>query len=589
LDQSDDQIFETTRQWLEGDPARNGGNGGAYTRFFHLVVDELHLYRGTAGTEVAYLIRLLLDRLGLTPDSPQLRILASSASLTPGDAQTNKFLGQFFGIEVNQVADRFAVIAEQPLELGGIQPALPAEVVDRLVALGRSLEGSNETGLEDAVQTIAGHNGIGNQLLAACVREGEHAPRALRLSAFANRLFPALDEEARAIAVRGLLRALSEIPEGQEAVALPRFRFHWMARMVEGIWAALDANAPAAFDDPHRTVGELGMEAGQLFNAKGQRVLETLYCDNCETLYLAGYRGPAGLPALPGQPVPEQLLPSSPDLEQLPTGFVDSRTDQETHDRLAVFWPQPRGEDGVPAPAGLGPWENGQAKRSALGDDRAGWNVGAADRAQQSGWQPAYLNAQTGVLRRGRAPAGEDGHIPGYLFCLDDVPLEDRRHYDALPHVCACCGADYSRRKGRLSPIRSYRTGINRMAQMLAKHLFLVLPEQGRKLVAFSDSREQAAVLANGIEVNHWYDAMRALLFHKISFGALDPRLQWQRAALRAWDDQPDAERTPDRLFGFFNANWPNQALTPEEQGWKRDLRNWLESELEGAVAPALT
>lgn len=587
-DQSDEQIFEATRQWLAGDPAHDGGNGGIFTRFFHLVVDELHLYRGTAGTEVAYLIRLLLDRLDLAPDSPQLRILASSASLTPGDAQTNQFLGQFFGIEANQVADRFEVFAEQPLELGGAQPALSAQVVTPLLTLGRALEAGNDTGLQEAVNAITGQQGISNQLLAACVRENERAPRALKLSDFANQLFPALDAAARAIALRGLLRALSEIPEGQGAIALPRFRLHWMARMVEGIWAALDANAPAAFGDPHRTAGDLGMEAGQLFNSRGQRLLETLYCDNCEALYLAGYRGPAALSALPGQPVPEQLLPSSPDLEQLPTGFVDSRTDRETHDRLAVFWPQPQTGNGVPAPAGLGAWENGQAKRSALGDDRAGWNVGAADRAQQSGWQPAYLNAQTGVLRRGAAPAGQAGHIPGYVFSLDHVPLQDRRDYDALPHVCACCGADYSMRTQRLSPIRSYRTGINRMAQMLAKHLFLVLPEQGRKLVAFSDSREQAAVLANGIEVNHWDDAMRALLFHKISFGALDPRLQWQRAAMRAWDDQHDAERTPDRLFGFFNANWPNQSLTPEEQGWKRDLRNWLESELEGAVAPAL-
>jgi ATP-dependent helicase YprA (DUF1998 family) len=43
-------------------------------------VDELHTYRGTPGTEVAYLIRVLLDRLGLSPESPQLRIIASSAS-----------------------------------------------------------------------------------------------------------------------------------------------------------------------------------------------------------------------------------------------------------------------------------------------------------------------------------------------------------------------------------------------------------------------------------------------------------------------------------------------------------------------------
>ena len=64
-------IFSATRDWLASDE-RN---------IFHLVIDELHTYRGTPGTEVAYLLRVLLDRLGLNPDHPQLRIIASSASL----------------------------------------------------------------------------------------------------------------------------------------------------------------------------------------------------------------------------------------------------------------------------------------------------------------------------------------------------------------------------------------------------------------------------------------------------------------------------------------------------------------------------
>jgi len=68
-------VFDLTRQWLAAD----------HSRVFHFIVDELHTYRGTPGTEVAYLIRVLLERLGLTPDSPQLRIIASSASLA-GDS-----------------------------------------------------------------------------------------------------------------------------------------------------------------------------------------------------------------------------------------------------------------------------------------------------------------------------------------------------------------------------------------------------------------------------------------------------------------------------------------------------------------------
>ena len=74
--QIEDPIFSLTRDWLvQNDDA-----------VFHLVIDELHLYRGTAGTEVAYLLRLLLERLGLRPGDPKLRVAASSASLTGDDA-----------------------------------------------------------------------------------------------------------------------------------------------------------------------------------------------------------------------------------------------------------------------------------------------------------------------------------------------------------------------------------------------------------------------------------------------------------------------------------------------------------------------
>ena len=67
----DSGLLDHTRQWLEESP----------DHVFHVVVDELHMYRGTAGTEVALLIRNLLNRLGLTPDLPQVRFIATSASL----------------------------------------------------------------------------------------------------------------------------------------------------------------------------------------------------------------------------------------------------------------------------------------------------------------------------------------------------------------------------------------------------------------------------------------------------------------------------------------------------------------------------
>ena len=80
-------IFSDTKKWLEE----------SSSHIFHLVIDELHTYRGTAGTEVAYLLRILLDRLGLQPSSPQVQFLASSASLEENQ-QSIDFLSEFFVI-----------------------------------------------------------------------------------------------------------------------------------------------------------------------------------------------------------------------------------------------------------------------------------------------------------------------------------------------------------------------------------------------------------------------------------------------------------------------------------------------------------
>jgi len=66
---------------------RRSGWNKRRKRFFISLSTNCHLYRGTAGTEVAYLLRLLLMRLGISPGHPKLRVLASSASLEPSEPQ----------------------------------------------------------------------------------------------------------------------------------------------------------------------------------------------------------------------------------------------------------------------------------------------------------------------------------------------------------------------------------------------------------------------------------------------------------------------------------------------------------------------
>lgn len=105
---AESQMFEDTKRWLAGEDLPEAEREEAKkNRIFHIIVDELHLYRGTAGSEVACLLRMLYNAIGLEPvvddgyghkvPNPQIKILASSASLGDETA-TQKFMEEFFGV-----------------------------------------------------------------------------------------------------------------------------------------------------------------------------------------------------------------------------------------------------------------------------------------------------------------------------------------------------------------------------------------------------------------------------------------------------------------------------------------------------------
>ena len=86
LGRSDEQdMLERTKEWIAADPRH----------VFTLVVDELHMYRGTAGSEVAYLLRRLLARLGLDERPGQLSVIGTSASVLDDD-EGRQFFSEFF-------------------------------------------------------------------------------------------------------------------------------------------------------------------------------------------------------------------------------------------------------------------------------------------------------------------------------------------------------------------------------------------------------------------------------------------------------------------------------------------------------------
>jgi DEAD/DEAH box helicase domain-containing protein len=492
--EGDGAIFEETRRWLQQDDS-----------IFHLIVDELHLYRGTAGTEVAYLLKLLLYRLGLTPDSPKLRILASSASLTSDSEESFDFLQQFFsvGFEKDQIIDG------KPLNIAAKDGEyLPS---DALAQLGKKLHESSpirDADLTNAAREL-GYKGTRVGLEAIAEELNARAPE---IAGIAQRA-AMVNELQRAVAFRRLaagmfgsghvdaelaLRGFLHLRGMVANKTLPSFRFHWFFRNIEGLWAC--ASPACAGDmDPSRPVGKLFNDT-RIQCESHHRVYDLLYCEQCGTVFLAGSR----MPKQSGSSF--ELLAVDPALEGVPDRQTERFIEKRHHAEYAVFWP-----------VGKSTWDEDAVtwKQHPLREPSNGKAVKI-----KANWSPAVLDAKTGMISMevNKAQCDKDlnRYIVGRVYRLGAGP--EHRHYSALPHVCISCGSDYERRKTRKSPLRGFRTGFTKVSQVLARTLFRNLKDNSdtRKIVVFSDSREDAAGISAGVERAHYDDLLRDAIYDEL-------------------------------------------------------------------------
>jgi Lhr-like helicase len=491
---ADTKIFEKTKAWLEEEGS-----------VFHLIIDELHLYRGTAGTEVAHLLKLLLLRLGLTPDSPKLRILASSASLDPDDSDSLTYLSEFFGLRwrADQIVPGYPLVIPTPPE--SKLPVAPfaaladaAEDPVRLEAACKNLTvalgAEGRRGLQFALEQPGLQ--VSSRLLTACSENGTQ--RAVPLTQFMEQLFGNdASQDAIRSAGRGLLLARGVCTT---ETSLPCLRLHWFFRNIEGLWACTSPSCVQDANDrtPGRTAGRLTTEARLLCDSSDvqHRVLELLYCEQCGTTFFGGSR----------MEIPDgngwELMVTDPDIEGIPDRQVSRLVERRTYSEFAVFWP---------------------VGNATLHRDARSWGQPTLDGQRvNASWAVAALDTASGRLELGEGgPMEPDGPwVRGYKYLVTD--RYDPEAISALAAICPQCAADYSHRMFRRSSVRGFRTGFSKVTQLLSKELFQFLPDgESRKLVVFSDSREEAADLSNGIERSHYRDLVREVTYDDLRMFAV--------------------------------------------------------------------
>lgn len=496
---TESEMIRKTKEWYENHP----------DAVFYLVIDELHLYRNTSGTEIAFLIRMFLNAIGVPPTivdntgrhvpNPQLRILASSASLGC-PRETEDFARQFFGTYYDSDQEFvFNIVEGTDYELIDIDGNVnyndfgffnstyvnADEIYKTNIKQGLLRKYGCET-IEKFIDKYADR--IFSDFRDAMTRDGKVCPIDI------DELCQKLECES-ADALRGffIFRADEEVNKycsDPYPKKLPRFRFHQYFRYVDGLWGELITPQPRNGKNDN-VIGDVMFHARPIHNK--HHVLELMRCECCGELFFGG-NVPQGIDRSRNDIT---LSLNCPELDKIPNRNPTPMVQNKTYKEYAVFWPTMQDKDVEP--------DGGIVVNNYPYRD-------ARTRLGNVGWMRAWLNPIDGTCTV--INGGHNGWIKGYLYVSDrggDIP--------ALPVVCPHCDKDYSKREYTFSPIRSFRTGIKRNNQILSKELIYQLPADGRKLIGFSDSRQDAAEQAQGIALEHYRDMVRLLFMQEVDKG----------------------------------------------------------------------
>jgi len=425
--QREQKIFAETRRWLAESTEHT----------FHLVIDELHAYRGTAGTEVAYLLRILLEELGIDPDSPQLQILASSASLPQND-KTQTYLSNFFGFRNSSSMDRLQILTN-PIRPHQSKPDRPLSVHD-LVEVDHHLDAAN---LCEQLQI--------KEWILFTIQEKCNGMTAIQLPQLAQLLFPgeAIAEEA----LESLLVLLNRSRDAAGGAILP-MRSHNFFKNIDGLWACSNPDCTeveAEFRFDGRKLGKLYRQPRSVCTCGG-KVLELTICRSCGDAFLGGWlvqEGDACWLSLDRDAAGEQTL-------------------------YCTIWPRKK--------------------------------INRSDHPDSS-WGNYQFDPLTGVISRRKGEMA-------VFWAYPETP-------HSLPDQCPQCGAEPRRSASdSLLPISRHSTGVQKVNQVMADALMRSLRTDdpaSAKLVLFSDSRQAAAKLSAGIELDHYRDVLRQLMLSTLS------------------------------------------------------------------------
>lgn len=465
------KIFQDTKMWLEADPNNK----------LILILDEAHMYRGTGGAEVAFLIRRLMARLGI--DRNRMKCILTSASLGKSEEDKRAIINfaeeltgitakthRTFELITGDLESRFGATPGTKEEaqilskfnLSVIQNTMvnPESAIKEFNVAARKLnwklfEDSDTIKLTN--QLFSQMTGWGPAELMIKVLSGNAIP----LRNLSEELFPDVDEQIarRATEVILAMGALAR-RESDSRVFLPT-RLHLFFRGITGLYACTNQKCEKRLNktDKHPIIGRL--YAVPMLNCtcqKKARVYELLTHRDCGAAFIVGYTyGNDG----------DFLLHEPTNI----TGVNDEVEDRLYKIQLLV--------DGEP---------NERDIEHSV---------------------PAWLDISSGKLYD-----TEPSQLEGFLKVYK--PLSSSGTGERVFHRCPICLKKWKKNRSKIMDLSTKGEApfanlvkaqlFNQPAQRLESNEY---PNGGRKVLLFSDGRQKAARLARDIPREVEWDTFR--------------------------------------------------------------------------------
>ena len=286
--QREQNIWNDTKRWLKMDKKNR----------LLFIIDEAHLYRGSAGGEVALLLRRLFHKLGIMRD--QIQFILTTASMPKED---KKSVDQFFNDLTAGNNQDYCFLQGEKDDISGLtrydignkhfNQVKPNdfETSEKLESVNRFWTGVKGSpapfeNLSDASQWMYDHlieYKPFHTLIEKC--RGE----AISLEELAHQIFPDMNHD-EALMSLGVLLAITPFARDKTGSVLFPARMHMLFKGINGVYACTNENCPHHHADHGITLGEIHLSDENIVCPYcGSQVYELYNDRRCGALFFSGY------------------------------------------------------------------------------------------------------------------------------------------------------------------------------------------------------------------------------------------------------------------------------------------------------------